>query len=326
MKKTSHIYSSFGINISSELCIPEMEEKTKGEVQAHIEYGNIEKPTLPDGKYSSRVSKDEEGFLCYIRNMGGVRVLDGSKIIVSPEEGAEEKGFRFLVSGIALGLLLHLRGLVTLHASAVAIQDHAVAFVGPTGMGKSTTAAALHSRGHSIVTDDLLVLDTAGDSVQAYPGFPHQKLTPESITKSANEDPDRVPKIDPEGPKHSFAAEKNFLDEPLPLRCIYVLDYQEDEPSTPFSEAIKGKDACIELVRNSYVARLLPEEAVSPRQLKRSAKITQAVPVRRLYRNKSLSDLSTLAAFIEDEQTPDGRSTGGPTDRQKHEQSDEVAL
>jgi len=291
-----------------------------------VEYGEIERPSLPDRKYSSMVTREGEGFLCYIKSIGGVKICNDSRIIVSPEEGAEEKGFRFLVSGIAIGLLLHLRGFITLHASAVAIQDRAVAFVGHTGMGKSTTAAALHSRGHSIVTDDLLVLDTAGDSVQVYPGFPHLKLTSESITKSANEDPNHVPKIDPEGPKHSFAAEKNFRDEPLPLRCIYVLDYQEDGSSAPFSEAIKGKDACIELVRNSYVARLLPEEAVSPKHLKQSADIAQAVPVRRLYRKKDLSDLSTLAAFIEHEQTPDGRSTGEPTDRQKHGQSDEVAL
>jgi hypothetical protein len=306
MKDVNKIYSAYGINIASEIPIPELKEKEKGAIHVNIKRGKIKPPSLPSEKYSSKVTKRENSFSCYIKDIGGIKVCGGEKIIVSPEDGAEKKGFRFLVSGIALGFLLHLRGFVTLHASAVAIQDRAVAFVGRTGMGKSTTAAALHSRGHSIVTDDLLVLDTAGDSVQVYPGFPHLKLTSESITKSVNEDPDRIPKIDPEGPKHSFAAEKHFPNGSLPLRCIYVLDYQEDESSAPFSEAIEGKDACIELVRNSYVARLLPEEAVSPEHLKRSADIAQAVPVRRLYRKKALSDLSTLAAFIENEQIPDG--------------------
>jgi hypothetical protein len=326
MNKTKHLYSAFGTIISSEVYIPELEEGKKGKPQAEIKYGNIDRPPLPDGKYSSKVIKRGEGFLCYIKNVGGVRVPDDSKIIVSPEDGAEKRGFRFLVSGIALGLLLHLRGLVTLHASAVAIQDRVVAFVGHSGMGKSTTAAALHSRGYPVVTDDLLVLDMDEDSVQVYPGFPHLKLTPESIIKSVDEDPDCVPKIDPEGPKHSFAAAENFVDEPLPLQCIYVLDYQEDESSPPFSQAITGKDACIELVRNSYVARLLPEEAISPHHLKRSAEIAQSVPVRRLYREKSLSNLRTLAAFIEQEQSSNGRPVEAPTGSRSHNRCDEEPL
>ncbi|WP_263784459.1 hypothetical protein [Salinibacter grassmerensis] len=314
MEDTRHLYSAFGINISSDVRIPELNAKRKGPIHAEIKYGSMESPSLPDRKYSSKVTREGEGFLCYIKSIGGVKVCDDRRIIVSPEKGAEEKGFRFLVSGIAIGLLLHLRGLVTLHASAVVIEGRAVAFVGRSGMGKSTTAAALHSRGHPIITDDLLVLDTTGGSVQAYPGFPHLKLTPESIVKSVNKDPDRIPKIDPGGPKHSFEAEKNFVDEPLPLQCMYVLDYKEDENrpngfSAPFSEAITGKDACIELVRNSYVGRLLPEEAVTPHHLKRSAEIAQSVPVRRLRREKSLSALSSLAAFIEQEHAPNGRSS-----------------
>ena len=331
MERPNKLYNIFGINICSELAIPELAEKDRGHVHASIQYGNIESPPLPNGKYSSIVTREGEGFLCYIKSIGGVKVCNDSKIIVSPEDGAEEKGFRFLVSGVAIGFLLHLRGLLTLHASAVAIQGRAVAFVGRTGMGKSTTAAALHSRGHSVVTDDLLVLDTAGESVQAYPGFPHLKLTPESIIKSVNKDPNHVPKIDPEGPKHSFAAEENFADKPLPLQCIYVLDYKEDESpalhsSAPLSKALTGKDACIELVRNSYVARLLPEEAISPNHLKRSAEIAQRVPVRRLYRERSLSNLSTLAAFIEQEQVLSERPTEAPAHNRTHSRSDKETL
>src|SRR5579862_2093768 len=45
--------------------------------------------------------------------------------------------------GPVLGLLLRLRGVVCLHASAVSLGGRAVAFAGPAGAGKSTTAAAL---------------------------------------------------------------------------------------------------------------------------------------------------------------------------------------
>lgn len=307
MKKDIYNYNTFGIDISSEIQIPELEKSSSRGSDIKIRYGKIDKPNFEDGSRSSRTIKYGDGFLCYIKGTGGVRVCDRKKIIISPENGSEERGFRFLVSGIGLGLLLHLRGFVTLHASAVAIQDRVVAFIGQKGMGKSTTAAALHAHGYPVVTDDLLVLDTTHDCVMAYPGFPHLKLTPESIAGSVNKNPDHIPKIDPGGPKHSLAAERSFEKDTLPVECIYVLDYQEEgedaeEPKPPYSREIGGKDAFIELVRNSYVARLLPEEAVSKRHLKHSAEVAQAVSVRHLYRKLSLEHLTELVSYIEQDQ------------------------
>lgn len=307
MEPKTYSYSAYGINICSQIRIPELSSTEDEDFQAFIEYGNIENPIPDTRKYSSKVERTEDGFICYINCIGGAKIIDKSKIIISPESEAEEKGFRFLVSGFALGLLLHLRGLITLHASAVAIRGGAVAFIGQKGMGKSTTAAALHAGGHSIVTDDLLVLDTTEDSVQVYPGFPHLKLTAESIIESLNEDPHQIPKIDPEGPKHSFAAKKNFLRSPLPLQSVYVLDYKTGERKNgqftlPYSEPVEGKEAIMELVRNSYVARLFPEEAISRQHLKRSTEIAQAVSLRRLYRKKSLDDIPEVVSLIEEEQ------------------------
>jgi hypothetical protein len=307
MKQKKYSYKAYGINISSQIKLPELLSKEAKNFQVFIEYGRVENPVPERGKYFSKVEKTKDGFKCYINCIGGVKIVGKRKIIVSPENKAEKRGFRFLVSGIALGLLLHLRGLVTLHASAVAIRGGAVAFVGQKGMGKSTMAAALHASGHSIVTDDLLVLNTTEDSVQAYPGFPHLKLTAESIIESLDEDPHRIPKIDPEGPKHSFAAKKDFLRTPLPLQCVYVLEYgqetrRSDRFTLPHSKPIGGKEAIIELVRNSYVARLFPEEAISEQHLTWSTEIAGSVPLRRLHRKKSLGDIPDLVSLIEEEQ------------------------
>ena len=55
-------------------------------------------------------------------------------------------GRRCIPLGPVFAFVLRLRGAVTFHASAVRIGD-AVAFLGPQGAGKSTTAAALALRG-----------------------------------------------------------------------------------------------------------------------------------------------------------------------------------
>ena len=66
----------------------------------------------------------------------------------------------YLLGSVA-GLVLQNLDAVCLHASTVNIDGFAVAFVGPPGTGKSTTAAALLRRGHSIITDDVAVIDEA---------------------------------------------------------------------------------------------------------------------------------------------------------------------
>ena len=60
-----------------------------------------------------------------------------------------------LLAGTVTAFLLALRGETVLHASAVAIDGAAVAFVGQSGRGKSTIAALLCVAGAELVTDDV---------------------------------------------------------------------------------------------------------------------------------------------------------------------------
>jgi hypothetical protein len=74
--------------------------------------------------------------------------------------------------GPVLGLLLYLRGLTCLHASAIACDGAALVFVGPAEAGKSTLAAAYARQGYRVLTDDVLVLVRNEHSIVAIPGVP----------------------------------------------------------------------------------------------------------------------------------------------------------
>jgi ABC-type multidrug transport system fused ATPase/permease subunit len=67
-----------------------------------------------------------------------------------------------LLVGNVMACLLTLSGEPVLHASTVEIRDTAIAFVGGSGMGKSTLAALLCANGARFVTDDLLRLQADG--------------------------------------------------------------------------------------------------------------------------------------------------------------------
>ena len=74
--------------------------------------------------------------------------------------GADPDLLSVLVSGTLLAFVLTMRGETVLHASAVQVGDAALAFVGASGMGKSTMATLLCADGARLVTDDVLRLDT----------------------------------------------------------------------------------------------------------------------------------------------------------------------
>lgn len=80
-------------------------------------------------------------------------------VTVHVVSGADPELASVLVTGTLLSFLLELRGHVVLHASAVDVGGVAVAFVGATGMGKSTMAALMCADGAALVTDDVLRLD-----------------------------------------------------------------------------------------------------------------------------------------------------------------------
>jgi hypothetical protein len=71
-----------------------------------------------------------------------------------------------LLEGYVFALLLTLRGMCTLHASAVALDDgRALALVGPSGAGKTTLAALLVAGGHPHLADDILGVDLSTPGV-----------------------------------------------------------------------------------------------------------------------------------------------------------------
>ena len=75
-----------------------------------------------------------------------------------PEPLTLEDAATYLL-GPVMGFVMLLRGVVCLHASAIAIGDEAIALVGPAGSGKSTTAlGGLAGPGAAQLTLDLLDL------------------------------------------------------------------------------------------------------------------------------------------------------------------------
>ncbi len=95
-----------------------------------------------------------ERFLLRIPGVARFLLSGGNEIRFEAAAGAGPADIAIFLLGTVFGILLHQRGQIVLHASAVRVAGKAVLFCGASGAGKSTLAAALAQRGFPVMTDD----------------------------------------------------------------------------------------------------------------------------------------------------------------------------
>lgn len=122
-----------------------------------------------------------------------LRFYDNTEFCVDPEAGTvacnqpASGAVRHHLLDQVLPRLLNARGLLMVHGSAVLTPRGAIVFVGESGRGKSTLAAAFHRSGHTLLTDDCmhLSLEPTG-GVSCTPTYPSLRLWPDSADALAD--------------------------------------------------------------------------------------------------------------------------------------------
>lgn len=288
-------YTAYGLGIRSELALPELlAEDGPGEVSVRL--GKVEPAPTEGTREAGCFRPTALEARLFWKEVGRFLVRDGREIVVEPAPQVEERVLRLFILGPSLAMLLHQRGMLVLHASAVELGGKAVVFLGGPGWGKSTTAAALHARGHGFVADDVVALEADGSSSPILAsGFPQMKLWPE-VAASLGESPESMPLLHPLMEKRAHRSLTRFQQEPLGLGLIYVL---EEGPSIEVAP-VRPQEAVVELVRHSYCVKLLQAEETSSHFIQ-CANLVNNVPVRRLIRPRSLPALADVARFVEDD-------------------------
>lgn len=124
-------------------------------------------------------------------------------------------------------LIAAWRGLVPLHASAVAIDGRAVLVVGRSGAGKSTLTAGLLALGARFIADDLVVLSVGRHRIDVQRGRPTIRLHPDT---AGPVDPHAAPVLgDPLG--KWLARPDDRQREALALGAVVILDAADVAPA-----------------------------------------------------------------------------------------------
>ncbi|MBI2571579.1 MAG: hypothetical protein HYV63_31600 [Candidatus Schekmanbacteria bacterium] len=191
------------------------------------------------------------------RRIAKLLVSEGKALRFERLPEATPEAVANLVLGWGLSALLHQRGALALHASAVRIGERGAAlFLGAAGAGKSTLARACTLRGWHLLDDNTAAIGFSGDGGPVvYPGSMQAKLWP-TFPRLLDGLASRPLGGTPERPKVAVDLGRSFWPAPVPVRRIYRL--ASASANQPRVEPIEGRNKFLLLLNNLAAAHLVP--------------------------------------------------------------------
>lgn len=172
------------------------------------------------GRSLARIHRTREGYVMRFPRVADFHISrDGSRVSTRPAPGAEAPSVHNVFLSQVLPMALSRRGRLVFHASAVEVDRCAVAFMGASGRGKSTLAAAFATAGFPFLTDDGLFVEVANGAATVFPGHPSLRLWSDS--GEALLGPDTLD----DGKARIVSGDRvAHCGAPRPLRRIYLIE------------------------------------------------------------------------------------------------------
>lgn len=293
------LYRAFGVRIRSELALPELLPASQdADAEVEILFGPV--PAELPGALARgvRFQSAPNALRLQVDGVASFLVTDGSRIVIDRAAGASDADLRTFLVASPLAAVLHQRGDLVLHASAILWGGEAVCFMGPSGIGKSTLANAFRKRGHALITDDLCIVRAGPDGTMlAFPGFPHTKLWPDSLSRLeiASEG---LPKVRSMLEKRIVSVKHDFHTEPVRIRHLYVLGTHNAD--TIDALPIQGPMKFNVLKRQTYRFGFLPDAQSHAIHFRRAFDLAQRVDMTGVRRPNGWFQLDGLVERIED--------------------------
>jgi hypothetical protein len=180
----SHAYRLATLRLVSDVELPQLSPWSgggDGPTDVVFRLGNLP-PSLdaPDHVFAWFQTKGRRQYLTTYRDDARVLVEDGRTVTIELAPGADAAEASSTLMAPVQAVLWHQRGLLPLHASVISVNGVAIALAGPSGVGKSTLAAALAAGGHEVLADDICIVDTA-NGADVLPGAARLRLRRDAV-------------------------------------------------------------------------------------------------------------------------------------------------
>lgn len=225
---------------------------------------------------------------------GPVCATDGCELRVDPSVNLDDPVERAFILTMGLGMLLHQRGRLILHACAVQIGKRSAGFLGVSGAGKSTLAWALYARGYPLVSEDFLQIgfDLTGVA-RIYPALPTVRLLPDAVDYFRRHGP--MPNATAFNGEKQYLPVDRLLSEPMPLSQLYLLEDGPELTLTPISP----KGAFLGCMYHAFFGTFAHRNGRGDDHFRRCAQLARQIPFFRLTRPRGDHSMPDVIAAIE---------------------------
>jgi hypothetical protein len=257
MNLVAGVYLIGGITLISEIALPELPRIQQENPILHPV--RVRMGALPN-RLSGGVELDPDCFATrqqYLLNIQGVArylVSDGREIVIDADDAAHALDVRGYLLGSIFVVLCQQRGLLPLHASAIAGKSGVVAFLANSGQGKSTLAAHLARRGFRVLADDVCLIDTTQPgSAMVIPTAPWLKLWRSSL-ENLGRKAEGLDRVFTDDDKYRLPLSSVFTREPI-LRLIFLEDVEIGSTRIGMEEIprVQAVPSLMKLTHHSYV-------------------------------------------------------------------------
>jgi hypothetical protein len=310
-------YEAFGLRLRSSLAIPGLQE-VPSPYSADVEItvrrslaGLIRAEDLPVYYTWSGMESDPSKLIIRHGRIGTPYYWiyeDGTEFLIDPigshieacwppDQFIEDLATYLL--GPIMAFVIALRGTPSLHASAVAVGDQAIALVGSSGAGKSTTAAAFASLGYPVLSDDILPLSEENGQIMVGPGYSRLRLWPESARILYGSE-DSLPRLTPTWDKRYLdlaTDEQQFYPHRLPLAAIYFLGKRQADPLAPLIEPMPHRMALMTLLAHVHDSSL-QDRRMRTTEFEILGQLMDQVPIRQVTPHADAAYLTQLCQAI----------------------------
>jgi hypothetical protein len=300
-------FAVFGEGLSSPISFPELPSYESGPVAwtlKLVERGELPKrenllgfiPGLPCRVELHRAGA--EGFVLSHSCTGAfdVRGKGGADIRFARNASAPADLIRADILGRVLALAMHMTGMLSLHASAVVMQEGAIAFIAPKGSGKSTLALSLAREGARFLTDDVLPV-RADEPFIVNPGVQSVRLPNESALRLIGDGVKRRLGIDGKHIVDRLPTDM-MASGPASLVAMYVLSQSRNGRESVVSRSrLSARQTLPELVRHAKIGALLGGSEAR-KVFQQAAAVASAVPAYSLEIARDLHLLPDAVAEI----------------------------
>ncbi|WP_296219234.1 hypothetical protein [uncultured Sphingomonas sp.] len=295
------LYRAFGAGIRSDFALPELEGNADGIVDIDIVRGTVDRPT-PVGMLGRAHAFNSAETYLGMGNVGKFLISGDRRVTCElfPEFPENLAGFALL--GPVMATIMHLRGNLVLHGSALEVGDGAVVFLGDKGAGKSTMAGAMTTAGHALITDDVIAVraDENGRSavVRAYPMI---KLSDAALDNFGTDGFELLP-LDADIPSKQRARVNAVPQrERTPIVRVYILARGAADAAAAV-ETLPLGEALPQLFAHSYMTRYSADpfkhDDGMVKHMRQCAALLDQAPVKRLTVPGSIARLAEAVALV----------------------------